>query len=505
MTAAGRSDGPNILLITTDSQRCDTLRCMGSSFARSPALDRLASEGVLFEQAHASSPVCAPSRCSLLTGVHTPIHGCIENGIDRRAGVPVFPDALQAAGYYNIMVGKTHYGPVPQSFAVAHLLKGEKGADVDDFYAEHIRGRGYGRASGHPNPVPPALFMDAHLADVTIREIERAVAERHGPFFAWCSLPSPHSPVDPPGEWVHAYDGVSLPPFNHEAGEISRQPVHLRRLVGTLDPAATAAEPRQGGEHGELAQVAEAVGNTLDRADPAVLDLYRRLYYGLAAYCDAQVGRLLGFLDSAGLRESTLVIFTSDHGLQLFDHGFNDKHCWYDESWRVPLLLSQPGTLPCGARAGFAVGNDITATILAAAGAEMPGVQGFDLRGPLSRGEPLPRGCAVGTLYRSAALVTKRYKLEYYYDEGEGRLYDRAADPSEQHDLFVEPAHRRSRDGLLAALLAWRGDIADVDHLSRATRGGGPVANRIAGYTRAMRGADSELRLNERVARVTDR
>ena len=495
-----REDRPNILLITTDSQRCDTLRCMGFPFARSPALDRLAGEGVLFEQAHTASPVCAPARCSLVTGLHTPIHGCIENGIERRAGLPVFPDALQAAGYHNIMVGKTHYGPLPRSFAVAHVLNGEKGADVDDFYAEHIRGHGYGRASGHPNAVPPALFMDAHLADVTIREIERARAAGRGPFFAWCSMPSPHSPIDPPGQWAHAYDGVGLPPLNTHAGEIARQPVHLRRLVGTLDPAATAAEPRLGGECPEFAGVAEAVGNTLDRAEPAVLDRYRRLYYGLAAWCDAQVGRLLAFLDAAGLRESTLVLFTSDHGLQLFDHGFNDKHCWYDETWRVPLLLSQPGMLPRGARAGFAVGTDITATILAAAGAEMPGVQGLDLYGPLSRREPSPRRCAVGTLYRSAALVTRRYKLEYYYDEGEGRLYDRAADPAEQCDVFGEPAHRATRDGLLAALLAWRGDIADVDQLSRATRGGGPVANRIARYTRAMRGCDPELRLNERVA-----
>ncbi len=129
-----------------------------------------------------------------------------------------------------------------------------------------------------------------------------------------------------------------------------------------------------------------------------------------------------------------------------------------------------------------------------------PGVQGLDLYGPLSRREPSPRRCAVGTLYRSAALVTRRYKLEYYYDEGEGRLYDRAADPAEQRDVFGEPAHRAARDGLLAALLAWRGDIADVDQLSRATRGGGPVADRAARYTRAMRGSDPELRLNERVS-----
>lgn len=497
---------PNILLITTDTQRCDTLRCMGSPFARSPGLDRLAAEGVLFEQAHSSSPVCAPARCSLITGVHAPVHGCIENGIDRRTDLPLFPDALAAAGYRNIMVGKTHFGPPPGSFHAAHVLGGEKGTDCDDFYAEHIRRHGFKRSSAHPNPVPPELFMDAFLVDTTIREIEAAVKAGRGPFFAFCSMPSPHSPNDPPGDWARLYEDAGLPPLNYREGEIARQPLHLRRLVGTLDPEATALEPRprDGYADGPFQRVREAVGNTVDRADPAQVDLYRRLYYGLAAYCDAQVGRLLDYLDASGLRRSTLVIFSSDHGLQLFDHGFNDKHNYYDESWRVPLILSQPGTLPEGKRTDFAVWTDITATILGAAGAvaAMPGVQGFDLYGPLVRGEGSPRRCAVATLYRSAALATRGWKLEYYYDEGEGRLYDRIADPCEQNDLFGDASARGVRDALLCALLAWRGDIGDVDHLVRHTHGGGPVAKRIASYTRAMRGADSERRLDERVERA---
>jgi arylsulfatase A-like enzyme len=142
---------PNILLITTDSQRWDTLRCMGSEFAVSPNLDRLAAEGVLFEEAHASSIVCSPTRCSLLTGVHTPIHGCIENGISRLTHLPVFPDLLKEQGYTNIMVGKTHFGPLPESFDVAHLAT-EKSSDADDAYGKFIRGKGYPRATKHPNP-----------------------------------------------------------------------------------------------------------------------------------------------------------------------------------------------------------------------------------------------------------------------------------------------------------------------------------------------------------------
>jgi len=489
---------PNILLIATDTQRTDTLSCMGSSHAVSPNLDRLAREGVLFEQGHTACPVCMPARTSLLTGYHTPIHGCIENGIARRTDVPVFTDALAEAGYRNIIVGKSHFGPVPDSFHVQRLIQGEKGGDPDDFYARHIRSHGYSRSSAHPNPVPPELFMDAFLADTTIEEIEQ-VRTAGVPFFAFCSMPSPHSPNDPPGEWASLFDDRELPAVNYRPGEIDTHPHELRRLVGTLDPAETAGEKRSSYTDGPFESVREAVGNTLDRADPDLVDQYRRLYYGLAAYCDAQIGRIIDYLDASGLRQDTLVIVTSDHGVQLFDHGFNDKHNYFDESWRVPFIVSMPGTVPSGERRQFAVWNDITATIVAAAGAEMPSVQGFDLLGPLSRGEPSPRSFAVATLYRSLALVTDRWKLCYYIEDDDGQLFDRHADPAEQNNLYSEASHREVRDALLLALLGWRSDILDTAYLGANVHGGGPVANRIVPHAKAMRGCDADVRLGQRL------
>ena len=500
---------PNILLITTDTQRCDTLACMGAQHAVSPGIDRLAAEGVLFDQGHTASPVCMPARTSLLTGYHTPIHGCIENGIARRPGMPVFTDALAEVGYRNIMVGKTHFGPVPESFHVRQQIEGEKGSNSDDVYGRHIRAHGYERSSTFPNPVPPELFMDAFLADTTIAEMDRARVDRT-PFFAFCSLPSPHSPNDPPREWANLYRDRPLPPINYREGEVDEHPQQLRRLVGTLDspgvaagrPVAERAEPSFAA--GRFDTVREAVGNRIELADSALVDEYRRLYYGLAAYCDAQVARIVDYLDSAGLRQDTLVILSSDHGLQLFDHGFNDKHTWYDESWRVPFILSMPGTLPQGVRAGFAGWTDLTATIVAAAGATMPSVQGLDLFEPLAHNGRSPREFVVATLYRSLALATRRWKLAYYIDEDEGQLFDRLADPREQHNLYGDPAHREIRDALLLALMTWRADIADTAYLSANARGGGPVANRLVPHVRSMSGADADLRLADRLARIGD-
>ena len=127
------SNKPHILVIMTDTQRCDTLAYMGNPHAVSPKLDRLAKEGVYFEQAHTSSPVCMPARCSFLTGMHTPIHGCIENGCQRNEQLTVLPDLLKQQGYTNIMVGKTHFGPIPHSFDIQQVTT-EKQRPGDDAY-----------------------------------------------------------------------------------------------------------------------------------------------------------------------------------------------------------------------------------------------------------------------------------------------------------------------------------------------------------------------------------
>ncbi len=482
-------DKLNVLLITTDTQRTDTLTCYGNPHAISPNLDRLAREGVVFEQGHSPAPVCMPARCSLLTGTHAFVHGCIENGFQRRTDLTVFPDLLKAAGYTTIMVGKTHFGPVPASFDVQHVLKGEKGADVDDFYAAHIRRHGYPRKTSHPNPVPEGLFCEAFLADTTIREIDRAVSSGSQPFFAFCSMLSPHGPLDPPGRWAHVYDDRPLPPLNYHAGEEDEHPRQLKLLLGIGNPG----DP-------EDQRVRRALPNGVP--DMGLVDEERRLYYGSAAYCDAQIGRIIQYLDQAGLRESTLVIFTSDHGTTLYDHGLLNKHNYYDASWRVPLIMSLPGTLLQGERRGFAIWNDLTATILAAAGTVCPTMQGFDLLTPLSRGAPSPRNCVVGTLYKSNALATERWKLEYYFEEGTGRLFDRLKDPAEQLDLYADPNYAAVRDALLQALLTWRADAVDLQWLQEHTMEVGLVAKRVVDHTQGQRGTDADARLNERVAKI---
>lgn len=471
---------PNVLLITTDSQRTDTLACMGHGFAHSPHLDRLAAEGVVFEDAYTACPVCTPARCSLLTGTHTQIHGAIENGIVPHDHLPVFPALLRNAGYSTIHVGKSHVGPLHPAYDEECLIVGEKGSSEPDPYTDFLAGHGHQRGDDQ-GPLPAGLHMEAFLVDRAIDLIELARSQADRPFFAHCSLLSPHEPLDPPAPWDTLYDDRALPAINERPGELAGHPALLHEVFGL----------------GELSSAFREAGDRLDRP---VVDRHRRRYYGLAAFCDDQVGRLIAFLDDSGIREQTLVIFTSDHGTQLFDHGFDNKHTYFDASWRVPLVMSMPGTLPAGERRGFASWVDLAPTILAAAGVTCDTMQGFDLFTPLVDGSPIPRSCAAATLYTSSAVVSGRWKLEWYMAESEGRLYDRQADPAEQSNLFDSPHHAAIRNALLDALFQWRAGALDVAWLRAHTTKSGPVGKNIARRTMTLDGTAVEVRLNQRIA-----
>lgn len=460
----------NIILITTDTQRTDTLRCMGSSFAYSPNLDRLAEEGVLFERAYTSSPACMPARCSMISGLYPPLHGCMENGINRREDIPVFTDRLQELGYRTIMVGKTHFGHVPDSFEIREITGGEKGQVRNDDFSRLFLKAGYPENSGWPNRTPEKYCLDSMIVDRALYHMEEAM-NGEAPFFLFCSLLSPHSPLDPPGRWDGFYDPDKIPKPRFRQGEWEELPESLKKLCGL---------PRKSRGAGWTDRMEEAVGNIADDNDEKEMQRYKALYYDSAAYCDALVGRIISFLNRKGLREKTLVIFTSDHGQQYYDHGFNDKHNFYEESSRIPLILSMPSVLPQGKRCAFAGTVDIAPTIVGAAGGSYPEGNGYDLFTPLRHGREPERNCAVSVIQRSMALVTHRYKLEYYQDDRMVRLFDLEKDEEELINCAEEKDCREIRERLLKILLLWRCELTDVHDIRRRLGQGGAVAARAA-------------------------
>ena len=287
----------NILFIGTDQQRTSTLGCYGNDWAHSPNIDRLASQGVRFTDAYTVSPVCSPSRTSVLTGVHIPIHGVYENGISRFNNVdsmtPYF-DVLKNQSYSTALIGKTHFSPVPAS--IDHCDPHTGNADM----------RGANTTADD--------FLETYLVNQTMEWITN-VSARGRPWYVYTSMVSPHPPNwVPRGPWSTAYDGVRLPPINYEGDDIAELPWQTRMLLGLLgkehnDP------PAFPNAQADMAFIDQPMAHGLAHPDG------RYNYYTQAAYVDYQVGRLLDLLDERKLTATTLVIFASDHGTELFDHG----------------------------------------------------------------------------------------------------------------------------------------------------------------------------------------
>jgi arylsulfatase A-like enzyme len=421
---------PNLLLICTDTQRCDTLGAYGSRTGATPRLDALAEKSIVMTEAYTASPVCGPARCSLLTGLYPPSHGAIENGFERHADLVTLPDLLKQQGYRCLMAGKTHFGPVPESFE------------------RYDEGPSIGEVGSYPK-------RDEAVVDEALRWLDELPGDE--PWFLFLSLHMPHEPFQPTDEAVAAIDPATLPLLNWESGDLEREPPHLREDLGV---------PHFLDEHEKFFPNGEA--------DRVAIDADRRRYHALCGMLDEQVGRVL---DRVG--DDAAIVFTSDHGTTLYDHGFKEKHCFYDPVWRVPMIIKPPHNVLPEHEAGLMTWPDLTATLLGWAGADTSEMQGFDLSldllDPTRDAKGWPRQAAVGTVFHASALVTWRWKLEYDHRRGIGRLFDRAADPSERHDLWDEAVHKRQK--LLAALLTWHAGLHSPQLDTRHRGRGGPVAD----------------------------
>ena len=472
---------PNVLLVTTDSQRADTVAAWQNATgaaptAFSPHADALAATGVVFRNAHTIAPVCSPARASLLLGVSPFVHGKLENGIAGQMSSAAFAEdnnksaaplrvsdpwtrLLEQRGYATACFGKTDFGGGSGGFQ--HLDKAK-------------------RAPGHNQS------FEGVVVDRTIAWLDkRTTALVWHPFAVHASFLTPHvqtgrsyrhSPIAP--HLARAYDGRPLPQPRIDLGagdELSSQDVWLALRNFTADVVGEAA---------------------------------RRAYYVRAAHADEQLGRLVGWLRRKSLQTRTLVIYTSDHGYLLGDHGLATKHTFHDGALRVPLILSLPGVLPAGAVRDFAGLLDVTATIVAASSGFNtmeplpPEYQGFDLVAPIAAGRPSPRKAIAAALYDSFAVVTPGWKLAYFPEAGEGRLWDRAADPREQLDLYQRAADNTTlgalRDGLLRALMRWRSQQLPLRFLrananERATAG----AEQVKAHTLDLRMASVERSLQD--------
>lgn len=450
---------PNILFICTDQQRYDSLGCYGNPHVQTPTIDRLAAEGVLFEQCYVQSPVCAPSRASLATGQYPAAHGLWANGVALDPGQPLFSRALADSGYGCGMIGKMH---------LAACFEGRTEPRLDDGYdfyrwahdPSHLSPENdYHRwlrerhpdlheqvsASGARVRHQPGGFdtlpTEAHYSrwasDRAIEFLDEAGPE-DAPFFLWVNFFDPHHPFVAPQEYLDRYDPEALP-----------------EPIGTAETLATKPSIQQD------ASTESYAGNARGFADHAPREIKEIIaaYYAMVTLIDDETKRILDRLDALGLRDDTIVIFTSDHGEMLGDHQLLLKGpMLYDAAVRVPLIMRWPGQLPKGERRSELVQwIDLTTTFTDLAGLPaMPTAQGSSLL-PLARGDADAdaRGWAM-CQYRNSGhpydppvhmtmLRTGDHKLIVQHGAPAsdrprtGELYNLATDPDELTNLWDDP------------------------------------------------------------------
>ncbi len=460
---------PNILLICTDQQRFDALGAYGNDEIHTPHLDRLAEQGVLFENCYVNSPVCGPSRASLMSGRYVHAHGAWANGVGLPAHERLFSRDLADHGYDCGLVGKFHVGgacsggrleprlddgfrvfrwahdPYPGSSENAYhrWLRAVR----PDLYESAVQA---GAGAGF-DAMPTEFHYSRWIGNETIDYLRRS-RDPGKPFFFVANFFDPHHGFGAPKEYADAYRDKPL-----------RRPVTRDQELAGKPPVLTEASHRSYAGHAR---------GYVEYTESELHDV-KVNYYAMVSLVDDEVGRILAALNETGLAENTLVVFTSDHGEMLGDHQLMHKGPKiYECADRDPLLMRWPAGLPAGERrAELVQWIDLASTFLAAAGAPpLPRGQGLDVL-PLARGEqdaPV-RGWALCE-YRNSGhpypepvhttmLRRDHWKIVVYHGAPSttrartGELYDLERDPAELDNLWDDPAHAAVRAELQESLL----------------------------------------------------
>ncbi len=443
--AAGKQR-PNIVFIMSDDHAAHALSCYGSRVNRTPHLDRIAEEGMRFDQCLCTNGICGPSRAVILTGKYSHLNGFRTNSDQFNGAQQTFPKLLREAGYRTGMIGKWHLVSEPTGFDYWNILQGQ-GEYHDPVMIEMGKKR---KRTGYVTDI---------ITDCTMEFIRGR--DKDTPFCVMCHHKAPHRPWVPDEKHAHLFENTPIPvPATFEDDYRNRSKAAERaemRVARDLTPEDLKVEPPAGLSEKDLAHWK--------------YQRYLEDYLRVVASVDENVGRLLDFLDADGLRENTLVVYTSDQGFYLGDHGWFDKRFMYEESLKMPLLMRWPGIIEAGRVNSAMVSNvDFAPTFLDCAGATVPAdMQGTPFT-PLLRGES-PKDWrksfyyeyfeypAVHMVYPHCGVRTERYKLIHfqYKDEIDAwEFFDLKEDPDELHSCYDDPRYAREVETLKAELARLR-------------------------------------------------
>ena len=469
---------PNIIFIMSDDHAYQAISAYMDHLIETPNIDRIASEGILFSNACVTNSICAPSRAVIFTGKHSHLNGKIDNRFPFDTTQVTFPQLLQQGGYQTAIFGKLHFGNNPKGFDQFKILPGQGSYYNPDFVTKDegkIRVEGYTTdiitdftldwLKEEREPGKPFFLAFWHKAP----HREWLPPERHYKEYMQKTFPEPETLFDDyEGRGSAAKEAeMNLLTHMNWAGDSKIYPEVMDELgiPETSNWDKRAFEGTVGRMTPEQRAAWDAVYGPMNedfkKRYPSMTEKekmqwryqrYMQDYLGSIAAVDDNVGRLLDYLDENGLAENTLVVYTSDQGFYLGEHGWFDKRFIYEESFKTPLLARWPGVIEPGSASDQMVQNlDFAQTILDAAGVSAPSdMQGESLL-PLFRGEEedWDRDAvyyhyyeypAVHMVKRHYGIVTREYKLaHFYYDVDEWELYDRLKDPQEMLNVYDDP------------------------------------------------------------------
>ncbi|HKY96454.1 MAG TPA: sulfatase [Gemmatimonadaceae bacterium] len=475
------AERPNIVFLFSDDHAAHSISAYheslkyGIKLPPTPNLDRLAHDGMLFVNSFVTNSICGPARATVLTGQYGHLNGVMTNNEPIHPTTVTFPKLMQAAGYESALFGKWHLRTKPEGFDRYEILAGQ-----GPYY----------------NPVlhsgDDSVKYTGYTLDIVTDRAAKWLHERRGgkPFLMMLNFNAPHRWWDPGPDQLSMYRDTTfeIPPTFDDDGSGRASPARdpemkiskdlIRRDLKLDPPNNLTAEQMQTWlaayqpENSKL-QNAALTGEALDRWK------YQRFiadYMRVISALDAQVGRVLAELDKAGLSKNTIVVYASDQGFFLGEHGWFDKRWMYEESLRTPLIVKWPGTVKAGSRNSDLVMNlDLAETFLDIAGVPKPSTMQGESIVPLLKGKT-PRNWRDAIYYqyfeypgwhavrRQYGVRTKRYKLIHYYEVGEWELFDLEKDPEELKSVYADNAYTAVRKDLELKLAALRRQYAVPEH-----------------------------------------
>ena len=464
------SERPHIIFIITDQQRFDTIRALGFPYMDTPHLDRLVNEGVTFTNCHITAPSCAPSRASIFTGYYPHTTGILKNADHwTRSWV----ESLADAGYYCVNIGKMHTWPyaTPLGFHERFVVENKDRYLENRYYFDEwdkaLAARGlvkqqrdfYRRRADYRErlgafewELPEDLHSDMFVGNFAAWWL-RSKPKSEQPLFMQIGFPGPHPPCDPTPAYAAPYLAKELPLPDVGEEELAHQPppfLAMRHHNAEVD-------------HDSVVHLLNPTHEQLHRQ--------RAYYLANVTMIDHQVGEVLSALDDKGYLDNAVVIFTSDHGDALGDHGHSQKWTMYDIITRMPLIVWSPGRFAGGRRIdGLCQLMDIGPTILELAGVTPPpSFEAISLASPLGAAleghEWFGREAVFAEHGRDGILQTTEYmsmvrtrdwKLVHFLNEPFGQLFNLRRDPQEVDNLWDNRAYAARKRALLDTLREWR-------------------------------------------------